>query len=104
MGLVALIALTVSALVMITMLVQDLAGISRREGFPRSLLTGLLIMNSAALINTIAQLRNWSHTQLDVVDPITGLMTLTGFAIVVRGLVVLRRERRRARRVGHLGE
>ena len=105
MGLVALIALTTSLVVLVTALVLDLAGISRRGTAMRVLWTGLLIMNSAALINTIAQVRGWPYPQQDAIGSITFPMTLTGGVIGVGGgVAILGRERRRARRAGHSGE
>jgi hypothetical protein len=59
--------------------------------------TGLLVMNSAPLIYTFAQVRGWSYARLDTVDSITFPVTLAGAAIFAIGMVVLVKARRRAR-------
>lgn len=96
MGHTALIAMSASWLLLLTALVLEFAGIRRRGTAWRWQGTGLLVMNSAALVYTLAQVRGWSYTRLDTIDSITFPVTLAGGAIFVIGLVVLIRAGRRA--------
>ena len=94
-----------ACILLLTTLMLDFAGIRRRGTYYRWQGSGLLIIISAGMISTIAHLRGWSHDQLvDVIDPITGLMGLTGAALVVRGLVVWVSEPRRGKQAGNPGE
>jgi hypothetical protein len=96
MGRAALITVAVSWLSLLTGLVLDFAGIWRRGTAWRWQGTGLLVMNSAALVYTFAQVRGWSYTRLDTLISITLPVTLAGGAIFVIGMVVLVRARRAA--------
>jgi hypothetical protein len=96
MGHAALIVMSASWLALLTALVLEFAGIRRRGTTWRWQGTGLLVMNSAALVYTFAQVRGWSYTRLDAIDSITFPVTLAGGAIFVIGLVVLARAGRRA--------
>ena len=53
MGLAALISATVSFVFVLSVLVLDLAGVLRRRTGRRVMLTGLLVMNGAALARMI---------------------------------------------------
>jgi hypothetical protein len=55
MGLAALISATASFAFALSVLVLDLAGVLRRRPGRRVMLTGLLVMNGAALARMIAQ-------------------------------------------------
>jgi hypothetical protein len=88
------IALAVSWLLILTALVLDFAGILRRGTARRWQGTGLLVMNSAALIGDLARLRGWSVGPLDTLHTITLPITLAGFALLVIGISVQVKARR----------
>jgi len=95
------IVLAASWLFILAVLVLEFAGILRRGTAWRWLGTGLLVMNSAALIGDLARLRGWSVSQLDTLHAITLPVTLAGFALVVIGLSVqVKARRNRKGRVG----
>ena len=98
MGNTALITLAASWLLLLTVLVLEFAGIRRRGTAWRWQGTGLLIMNTAALIYTFAQVRGWSYARLDTLISITFPVTLAGGAFFVIGVAVLVRAGGRARR------
>jgi hypothetical protein len=95
------IALAASWLLILTVLALDFAGILRRGTAWRWQGTGLLVMNSAALVGDVARLRGWSVSQLDTLHAVTFPVTLTGFALFVIGLSAqIKARRNRGRRVG----
>jgi NADH:ubiquinone oxidoreductase subunit K len=103
MGPAALVADAVSFLFMLTVLALDLSGVLRRGKPLRMTITGLLLMNGAALIRMIAGERGWSRTSLLAVDWIGLALTLTGVGVGLAGVLSMFREQDGARR-GHPGE
>ena len=98
MGQVALICLAVSWLVLLAVLGLDFTGVRPRGTAWRWQGTGLLVMNSAVLVRTLAQFRGWSYTRLDTLDSVSFPVTLAGGAIFVVGLVLLARAGRGTQR------
>jgi hypothetical protein len=97
MGLAALAADAASFLLMLTLLTLDLTGVLRQRKPLRMTITGLLIMNGAALIRMTAGERGWSHTSLLAVDWITLALTLAAGGIVLVGVLGVFRKQDGAR-------
>lgn len=88
--------LAASWLMLLTTLVVDFAGIRRRGTAWRWQGTGLLIMNSVVLVDSYADARGGPYPRTPL-HSFTWPVLLTGFALLVIGLVVQVRERRGAR-------
>ena len=92
------IVLAGSCFVILTVLLLDFGGILRRGNAFRWQGTGLLVMNSAALVNEFGEHRGWSYSQLHELHSITFPVTLTGFTVLAVGLFLFFRARSEERR------
>jgi uncharacterized membrane protein YhaH (DUF805 family) len=92
-----LIVLAASWLVILTILVLDFAGRTRRGTFWRWQGTGFLLMIGDSLANEFAEYRGWSPSRLDTLNWITLPLGLAGLVLVGIGTAKLLRERRKAR-------
>jgi len=104
MGLVALIVLTVGWLAVFAALVLDFAGVKRQLGGTpwRWMAVGLLVSDGSLLVIMLALVRGWSYGRELTRDGVVPLTALAGAAIAVpSALVVLGRQRDRARQGGH---
>jgi hypothetical protein len=85
-------------LLTLTVLVLDFAGVVQRGTHWRLQGTGLLLMFSVLLISTFTKYRGWS---IGWVHPLMWPVMLAGLTLVISGLVVEGRKRRRAPRAGY---
>jgi len=89
-----------SGLLVLTMLVLDLTGVlNRGRGF-RWQATGLLIENTAVGASGFVRDHGWTGDWTSVLEAATVPVLVAGFAVLVVGVTIWDRERRKARQAG----